>query len=68
MISALWQVKDRSTSELMQSFYENLWLHGMGKGEALRTAQLAMLKKNKIEHGAPLPSTWGAFVLSGDWR
>jgi len=26
VISALWQVKDRSTSELMQDFYQNLWL------------------------------------------
>ena len=53
----------------MQSFYENLWLKGMGKGEALRAAQLDMLKRNRAENdGAGLPSTWGAFVLSGDWR
>ena len=36
---------------------------------ALRTAQLAMLKKNRMEyHGHGLPSTWGAFVLGGEWR
>ena len=53
----------------MQGFYENLWLNGMGKGEALRSAQLDMLRRNRSEHGGNgLPSTWGAFVLSGDWR
>ncbi len=68
VISSLWSVKDESTSELMQAFYENLWLEGMGKGEALRRAQLDMLERNRSEHGDGLPSTWGAFVLSGDWR
>ena len=68
VISSLWSVKDESTSELMQAFYSNLFFKGMGRHQALRAAQLAMLKKNRIEHDAPLPSTWGAFVLSGDWR
>ena len=39
------------------------------KLDALRNAQLDMLKKNRIEHkGNGLPVTWGAFVLDGDWR
>ncbi len=36
--------------------------------ETLRVAQVDMLAKNRMEHGAALPSTWGAFVLSGEWR
>jgi CHAT domain-containing protein/tetratricopeptide (TPR) repeat protein len=68
VISSLWSVKDESTSELMQSFYSNLFFKGMGQHEALRTAQLAMLQQNRTEHGAALPSSWGAFVLSGEWR
>lgn len=69
VISALWQVDDRATSELMQGFYKNLWLKSMSKGEALRSAQLEMLRRNRSEHGGDgLPSTWGAFILSGDWR
>ena len=67
VISSLWSVKDESTAELMRDFYKNLWLKGMGRLEALRSAQLAMLNKNRMEHGDPLPSTWGAFVLSGEW-
>jgi CHAT domain-containing protein len=68
VVSSLWSVKDSSTSELMQRFYENLWLKKQGRADALRNAQLEMLAKNRaIEHDA-LPSTWGAFVLSGEWR
>jgi CHAT domain-containing protein len=52
----------------MQSFYTNLWRKKMGRGEALRAAQLEMLARNRAEHGDALPSTWGAFVLSGEWR
>jgi CHAT domain-containing protein len=68
VISSLWSVKDESTAELMRDFYRNLWQKGMGRLEALRAAQLAMLRRNRIEHGEALPSTWGAFVLSGEWR
>lgn len=39
------------------------------KGEALRAAQLDMLKSNRAQGSIDgQPSTWGAFVLSGDWR
>ncbi len=68
VVSSLWQVKDESTSRLMQRFYENLWREGMGTHDALRSAQLAMLHENVRIHGHALPSTWGAFVLDGDWR
>jgi CHAT domain-containing protein len=68
VISSLWSVKDESTSQLMQAFYRNLFFEGMGRHEALRAAQLEMLARNRAEHGTGLPSTWGAFVLSGEWR
>ncbi len=68
VVSSLWSVKDTSTSELMQLFYENLWLKKQGRAEALRNAQLEILAKNRAGEHDPLPSTWGAFVLSGDWR
>lgn len=68
VISSLWSVKDDSTAELMTAFYDNLWFGEMGKLEALRAAQIEMLERNRMEEDAGLPSTWGAFVLSGDWR
>jgi len=68
VVSSLWSVKDRSTSELMQRFYENLWRKRQGRAEALRHAQLELLARNRASEHEALPSTWGAFVLSGEWR
>ena len=69
VVSSLWQVPDDSTETLMGRFYENLLRHGMGKLEALREAQLWMLAENRTRNdGEGRPHTWGAFVLSGDWR
>lgn len=69
VISSLWKVSDEATNELMQSFYESMWINGKSKLEALRHAQLEMLKLNRIDNdGDGLPSTWGAFVLDGAWK
>ena len=62
-------VLESECRELMQAFYDNMWRGGLGTHEALRAAQLAMLRDNLAGPGGdPRPSTWGAFVLSGDWR
>lgn len=68
VISSLWSVNDKSTQRLMQEFYQNLWLRNQGTLEALRNAQLTQLEHNRRTEKDPLPWTWGAFVLSGDWR
>lgn len=53
----------------MSHFYGNLLRNKMGKLEALRKAQLWMLRDNRRKHGGGgLPNTWGAFMLSGEWR
>ena len=52
----------------MEDLYERLWVGGESKSDALRKAQLAMLRKNRARYGEGLPRTWGAFVLEGDWR
>ncbi len=81
--AGLWQVDDKATRDLMMRFYENLWKKKMPKLEALRQAQLWMLKegisrgmidvkvpKERLgkEGGRLPPYYWAAFVLSGDWR
>ncbi|HEY5314521.1 MAG TPA: CHAT domain-containing protein, partial [Pirellulales bacterium] len=43
-VTSLWTVSDLGTRVLMQHFYENLWTRGMSKVEALRQAQIEMLK------------------------
>jgi len=68
VVSSLWAVKDRATSELMLRFYENLWRGKQGRSEALRNAQLALLAEGRATRGDASPSTWAGFVLSGDWR
>ncbi|MEM7167049.1 MAG: tetratricopeptide repeat protein, partial [Planctomycetota bacterium] len=68
VISSLWKVPDEPTRKLMLRFYERLWNQKQGKLEALRGAQLDMLSDNRKKYGKALPATWGAFVLSGDWR
>lgn len=68
VISSLWQVRDDSTRELMLDFYDRLWNKGESKLDALRGAQLSMLQKNRAKYGDPLPATWGAFVLTGEWE
>jgi CHAT domain-containing protein len=65
----------------MEAFYQNLWEKKLPKLEALRQAQITMLKEGPkrglvladTEGGAGSPRRtppfyWAAFVLSGDWR
>jgi CHAT domain-containing protein len=63
-LSSLWKISDRSTSEIMPSFYRHLTA-GNNKAKALRLAKLEMLRS---AHSHPF--YWAAFVLNGDytWR
>jgi CHAT domain-containing protein/Tfp pilus assembly protein PilF len=63
MVMSLWAVSDRVTQEMMTAYYTGL-KSGMGRGEALRQAQLAMLKRGDRRH----PFYWASFIQSGDWR
>ncbi len=69
VISSLWKVDDQASARLMRDFYNNLWAKNMNRGEALHLAKLRMLLRNRIDNaGDARPSTWAAFVLSGDWN
>jgi CHAT domain-containing protein/Tfp pilus assembly protein PilF len=63
LLASLWEVDDKSTSILMESFYKN-WLNGMSKPGALREAQLELKKIPQYSH----PFYWAPFVMIGDWR
>jgi CHAT domain-containing protein len=45
LISSLWSVDDAATAALFDTFYANLWEKNLGKMEALRQAQLTMLRE-----------------------
>ncbi|HEX9793116.1 MAG TPA: tetratricopeptide repeat protein, partial [Planctomycetota bacterium] len=69
VVSSLWKIDDRATATLMRWFYENYLVKGLEKNEALHLAKLRMLRQNRADYqGDARPSTWGAFVLSGDWQ
>jgi tetratricopeptide (TPR) repeat protein len=64
VVASLWKVDDDLTRPLMARFYDNLWQKGMGRLEALREAQLWMVKHGPGNSGHP--RYWAAWVLSGD--
>jgi len=63
VLSSLWSVFSEPTKELMVMFYRFVSEQRMNKAEALRQAQLALLKGRY-----PHPVYWAAFQLVGDWR
>lgn len=63
LVTSLWQVADDATKDLMVDYYKRL-LNGEGRSEALRNAQLTMMKSKDRSH----PYYWAAFVPIGDWR
>ncbi len=65
IVTTLWEVNDKSTSELMRYFYREL-RKGKTKDEALRSARKAYLEKSKARTCHPF--FWAAFVPIGDMR
>ncbi|MEZ5072242.1 MAG: CHAT domain-containing tetratricopeptide repeat protein [Bacteroidales bacterium] len=63
IVMTLWQVSDKSSSELMTSFYQYL-KRGKSKQEALRLAKLDYLKS--ADELTSNPYFWSAFVIFGD--
>ncbi|QYK42307.1 MAG: CHAT domain-containing protein [Paracoccaceae bacterium] len=83
VMASLWPVSDAATPALMRDFYAGLMEGGLDKAEALRQAQIAMLRGGGAGEGttraaealdapeAPQgfahPYFWSAFVLMGNW-
>ena len=61
-VMSLWKVRDDATRDLMIAYYGSL-KRGMGRGDALRQVQLAMLGNPKRKH----PYYWASFIHSGEW-
>ncbi|MEM7579481.1 MAG: CHAT domain-containing protein [Cyanobacteria bacterium P01_A01_bin.80] len=62
-LASLWSVDDQSTSIFMLEFYKQLAKTNISKAEALRQAQISLLKQREFKH----PFYWAPFVLVGSW-
>jgi CHAT domain-containing protein len=62
LVMSLWPVSDYVTRELMTAYYKGL-RQGQGRGEALRSVQLSMLRRKGREH----PFYWASFIQAGEW-
>ncbi len=61
-IASLWSVNDEGTQALMETFYRELQTGDVTPNEALRRAQIALIKSAKYNH----PSYWSAFFAIGN--
>lgn len=59
--SSLWKVDSEATKDLMITFHQNRKAQNVSSIEALRQAQLEMLKTNNFNH----PFYWSAFTMTG---
>ncbi|MBE9004201.1 CHAT domain-containing protein [Fortiea sp. LEGE XX443] len=62
-LATLWNVDDEATAILMGEFYKQFANSQVGKSEALKRAQIALLKDPQYQH----PYYWSPYVLVGNW-
>lgn len=62
-IASLWDLDDASSVVFAKAFYQNLGKPNVSRSEALRLAQLALLKNANYDH----PRFWAPYVLVGSW-
>lgn len=63
VIASLWQVDDRATARLMESFYRGLWERHEPPAAALARAKLELRADPRFQD----PWYWAAFVIQGEW-
>ena len=64
VVVSLWNVNDAATAELMTRFYRGMLVDKQRPAQALRVAQVSMLKEPRYS----APFYWAAFTLQGEWR
>ena len=62
LVMSLWPVSDVVSHEVMSAYYRGL-KDGLGRGEALRQAQLTLLARATRRH----PFYWASFIQAGEW-
>ncbi len=64
VIVSLWNVNDKATAALMQRLYVGMLRNGKTPAEALRAAQIELLRTRQWQS----PYFWAAFVMQGEWN
>ncbi len=62
LVMSLWPVSDYIARDAMVGYYTRL-REGLGRGDALRQAKLAILRQPHRRH----PYYWAGFIQSGEW-
>jgi CHAT domain-containing protein len=62
-LASLWQIDDESTALFIGEFYSELRANNISKAEALRRAQIKLMKHPNYR----TPGFWSAYVLIGNW-
>lgn len=74
-LASLWSVEDASTTNLMNNFYHEFAQPTVKKADALRKAQLSLIKSLRatpplpeLKQLPPHPYYWAPYVLVGNWQ
>ena len=67
LVMSLWKVEDDSTATWMKQLYRER-AGGASTMEAVRRADLHLLRQLRKHGRTPHPFYWGGFVAAGDWR
>lgn len=62
-LASLWSLDDESGAQFIGQFYRALSSNNTSKAEALRQAQLSLLRDPNFRH----PRYWAPYVLVGNW-
>jgi CHAT domain-containing protein/tetratricopeptide (TPR) repeat protein len=62
-LATLWSVNDEVTAELVSSFYARLGDPERSRAQALQSAQLEVLRRERYAH----PGYWSPFMLISSW-
>lgn len=68
VIMSLWSVEDEQARSFVDHVYRLHLSRRVGAAEAVRAAQLAVVRSLRKRYGAAPPALWAPFASTGDWR